>query len=106
MKHKRKLPLRLVASKRQHDLIVGVVWYTASEWASTKANATDQEMFEETYEEWLQVAEEALKEFRAQGLNVQRSFITSENFLVGAYWRAVYRTKRPLVGVNNGVSPL
>ena len=81
MKHKRKLPLRLVASKRQHDLIVGVVWYTASEWASTKANATDQEMFEETYEEWLQVAEEALKEFRTQGLKVQRSFITLENLL-------------------------
>ena len=81
MKHKRKLQTRLVASKRQHDLIVGVVWYTASEWASTKANATDQERFEDTYEEWLQVAESAFKEFKARGLNVRRSFVNSETLL-------------------------
>ena len=55
MKPKHKLPPWL-APKRQQDMIIGVVWYTTSEWSKTKASATDPERFEETYEEWLQVA--------------------------------------------------
>ena len=81
MKPKHKLPPWLAARKRQQDMIIGVVWYTASEWAKTKASATDPDKFEENYEEWLHVAETAFNEFRAHGLNVRRSLIKSETLL-------------------------
>ena len=81
MKHKQNFPPRLAARNRQQDIIIGVVWYTASEWAKTKASAADPDRFEEKYEEWLQVAEKAFDEFRASSLNVRRSLIKSENLL-------------------------
>ena len=81
MKPKHKLPPWLAARKRQQDMIIGVVWYTASEWAKTKANATDPDRFEETYDGWLEVAELAFKEFRGRGLNVRKSFVNSETLL-------------------------
>ena len=81
MRPKHKLPPWLAARKRQQDMIIGVVWYTASEWAKTKASATDPDRFEENYEEWLHVAETAFNEFRARGLNVRRSLIKSETLL-------------------------
>ena len=78
MKPKHKLPPWLARSKQRQDLVIGVVWYTATEWERTKLNSVDPEKFEETYDDWLMVVEKAIREFGASGLNVQKSFIISQ----------------------------
>ncbi|MEP7298356.1 MAG: hypothetical protein ABI702_19400 [Burkholderiales bacterium] len=60
---------------------VGVGWYTKSEWAKVKAAAVDTERFEETYAEWIQMAELALVELQATGVFAERSYIKATELL-------------------------
>jgi hypothetical protein len=62
-------------------MIVGLAWYTEEEWLKVKTAAVDPDRFEETYREWLQLAEEALVKLRAEGINAQRSYIKTEELL-------------------------
>jgi len=47
--------------------VMGVVWYSAPEWARVKAAAADPERFEATYEEWTATAGASLAELRRAG---------------------------------------
>jgi len=48
--------------------VVGVVWYSADQWDLVKASAADPETFEDSFQEWLAVAEAALKDLLAVGI--------------------------------------
>ena len=85
MRPKHKLPPWLAARKRQQDMIIGVVWYTASEWAKTKASATDPDKFEENYEEWLHVAETAFI-----GLTQKKLYIQQQNVVSRYNWHPLF----------------
>jgi uncharacterized protein (DUF924 family) len=53
---------RLRAKKAaEPDVVIGVVWYTEYEWALVKAFAEDPEPFENSYAEWLKMAEESFE---------------------------------------------
>ena len=62
-------------------MAVGVGWYTEAEWEKVKGAAVDAERFEETYAEWVQMAEEALVELQATGVLAQRSYIKATELL-------------------------
>ena len=83
MKPKNKLPPWLQPKKPNPSpgLSVGVGWYTEEEWAKVKAAAADPERFEETYSEWVQVAEEALAKLRASGVSAGKSYVKAEKLL-------------------------
>lgn len=50
-----------------------VVWYkSANDWAAMKAIASDPEVWEPTYEEWLDNAKPAFKEFQDQGIHCRK----------------------------------
>ena len=81
MKPKNKLPPWLKPKGSAEQLQVGVGWYTAEEWRKVKASAKDPERFEATFEEWLAMAEESLAQFRANGINAERSYVVASELL-------------------------
>ena len=60
---------------------VGVVWYTEQEWAKVKALAADPEVFEESYAEWVLMAEKAMSQLRVVGVNVQKSNVNADQLM-------------------------
>jgi hypothetical protein len=57
---------------------VGVVWYSEQEWAKVKATAADAEVFENSYAEWLDMAEKAMLEVQVLGLKVEKVFVQAD----------------------------
>ena len=56
---------RLRAKKApRDDIVLGVAWYTEEQWTRVKASAVDPELLENTYAEWVKMAEDALKDIR------------------------------------------
>ena len=46
------------------DIVLGVAWYTEEQWARVKESAADPELLENTYADWVKMAEDALKDVR------------------------------------------
>lgn len=78
---KNRLPPWLQPKGALSSVRVAVNWYTPEEWALMKASATDPDLFEPTFKEWEAMAEEALAEVRAQGLDVRKCMINANEFL-------------------------
>lgn len=57
---------------------VGVAWYTREQWAAVRAMAADPETFEETYEDWVRIAERTLHELARTGLSLEKVAINSQ----------------------------
>jgi hypothetical protein len=53
-------------------MLVGVAWYDPVQWAKLKQVAADSDRLEESHEAWLRMAERALQDLTAQGLDVRR----------------------------------
>ena len=81
MKPKNKLPRWLRPKTSPTTMLVGVGWYTEDDWAKVKAVAVDAERFEETYAEWVQMAERAFAELRATGVPAERSYVKASELL-------------------------
>ena len=77
MKPKHRIPPRLTLRVPPAAPHVGVGWYTEDEWAKVKASAQDPERFEETFQEWLSMANNALEQLRKTGINAEKSFVSS-----------------------------
>ena len=76
-----KLPPWLQPKPQHRAVKVGVTWYTDDEWGRVKAAASDSERFEETYAEWLAMAEESTKNMLSSGIVTERIFITASELL-------------------------
>ena len=50
------------------QVVHGVAWYRRDQWATLRAISVDPEVLEPSYEEWLEVAEQALATLREAGL--------------------------------------
>ena len=81
MKAKHNLPPWLRPKAAPSKLAVGVGWYTEENWTKVKAAASDPDRFEETYHEWTDMAEKALKGLRMAGVNAEKSNINSDDLL-------------------------
>ena len=69
---KRNLPPRLRQKPQTHPMKIGVTWYTGEQWRLVKAASADADKFEETYEDWVAMAEEATKNMLATGIVTER----------------------------------
>ena len=78
---KHKLPPWLQPKPQHRAVKVGVTWYTESEWHLVRAAATDAERFEETYADWVAMAEESTKNMLAAGVVAERVPITASELL-------------------------
>lgn len=81
MKPTNKLPPWLKPKSAAVSPRVAVNWYTPAEWAKVKASSIDAERFENTYEEWLEMAEKALVGLRANGVAAYKSHIDAGQLL-------------------------
>ena len=78
---KHKLPPWLQPKPQHRAVKVGVTWYTEDEWHLVRTAATDAERFEETYAEWVAMAEESTKNMLAAGIVTERVPITASELL-------------------------
>ena len=83
MRPKNKLPpwLRPKPKSEPAQMKVSVAWYTAAEWRKVKDASVDSDRFEESYAEWLAMAEDAVTKLSAAGLVTERFYIESEELL-------------------------
>ena len=85
MKTKHNLPPWLKPKAASSNLAVGVGWYTEENWAKVKAAASDPDRFEETYQEWTDMAEKALHEIRTAGVKAEKFNINSDALLAWCF---------------------
>jgi hypothetical protein len=72
---------RLRAKKRmRRGPLIGLGWYSETEWARVKATAKDPERFEATFADWIRMTEETLATFRAGGANAVAVLIDADEF--------------------------
>lgn len=50
--------------------ITGILWWTPEQWEKAKQISADSHVFDDSYQEWKEGAEKALKNFRDLGLTV------------------------------------
>lgn len=60
---------------------VGVTWYSEDQWQLVKSAATDPERFEDTYADWVAMAEDSLRRMRAAGIAAERVPIIAAELL-------------------------
>jgi hypothetical protein len=73
---KRSLKQRLLArSLTWVSPVVGVAWYSEDQWGAARASATDAERFESSYSEWLEMAEDALRNLQLAGVTPVKVFV-------------------------------
>ena len=61
--------------------VAGVAWYQPEQWPLLKKNAADPDVLEDTYEEWLKMAETAVINLEKQGVLIERVTINIEDLL-------------------------
>ena len=81
MKPTNKLPPWLKPKVKPAQVKLAVAWYTEEEWRKVKEASVDSDRFEETYAEWVEMAEEALQDLMAAGLKAEKFPINSEELL-------------------------
>ncbi len=59
---------------------LGIAWYREDQWQLLRSTASDVENIEDTYQEWLQSAEKAMKELKKQGLKPVKADLNVKEF--------------------------
>jgi hypothetical protein len=69
------------SKESQNRIVVGVAWYRPAQWERIREISADADDLEETYEEWLNSAEQNLKEIKVPGLHLLKVDIDSEQLI-------------------------
>jgi hypothetical protein len=67
--------------KPSRQLKFGIAWFRPEQWSRLLEISKDREDLEETFAEWESLAEEKLRELRAQGLDAEKVTIDLEKLL-------------------------
>ena len=62
--------------------VIAIVWYRPEQWQRVRDIAADSDEFEDSYVEWLQLAEEKAMELKVRGLRVERVDLDSEKLIL------------------------
>ena len=79
MARKHRSHTRTAASPTAVQVSVG--WYTEQEWAKVRATAADPQLFEASYAEWVEMAEQSIADLRVRGVIAEKLFITADKLL-------------------------
>ena len=66
----------------ENQPVVAIVWYRPEQWQRVRDIATDSEEIEDSYIEWLQLAEAKAKELKSRGLRVEKVDLDSEKLIL------------------------
>ena len=81
MKAKNSLPTWLKPKQSSAKQPVAVGWYDLENWTKVKAAASDPDRFEDSYQDWTDMAEKALKDLIGVGIVADKFYIDSEDLL-------------------------
>jgi hypothetical protein len=70
------------STRSQDQPVVAIVWYRPEQWQRVRDIATDSDEFENSYVEWLQLAEAKAKELKGRGLRVEKVDVYSEKLIL------------------------
>jgi hypothetical protein len=70
------------SNKPKEEMVIAVVWYRPEQWRRVRDIATDADELEANYAEWVQGAEEKLKQLRSSGLRVEKVDVDSEKLVL------------------------
>lgn len=76
-----KLPVWLRPKAPSRAVKVCVTWYTEDQWHLVKSAATDPERFEETYADWVAMAEASTTNMLAAGIVTDRVLVVAAELL-------------------------
>jgi hypothetical protein len=68
--------------KPSGQLKLGIAWFRPAQWSRLLEISEDREDLEETFAEWESLAEEKLRDLRAQDLDAEKVTIDVEELLV------------------------
>ena len=66
----------------ENQPVVAIVWYRPEQWQRVRDIAADSDEFEDSYVEWLELAEEKAKELKGRGLRVEKVDLDSEKLIL------------------------
>lgn len=66
---------------KQRRIAVGVAWYRPEQWQRLREISVDKDGLEETYQEWVEGAEKAIRELRRQGVQPEKVDVNVEELL-------------------------
>jgi hypothetical protein len=72
MLHRKRNRRKVTNRKTGRKPVVGVGWYSSSQWQQLREVAADPERLEKTHEEWLLVAEQACQRMEASGIAIAK----------------------------------
>ena len=70
------------SNESEEKMVVGFAWYGPAQWQRVRDISSDADALEDTYEEWLGLAEQKLAELRAAGLRVEKVDVDSERLIL------------------------
>jgi hypothetical protein len=73
---------------RPSEVVLGVTWYSASEWARVKATAIDADLFEDSFSAWEAMATKSFVRIRKLYPNAVKVFIVADEFFAWCLQRA------------------
>jgi len=56
------------AMARKPEIVAGIAWFRADQWQLLRSLSADVDELEETYEEWVAIAEKAIEDLARQGV--------------------------------------
>ena len=63
------------------NVVLGVSWFTPEEWKKIKSISVDSEKLDDTYDEWMKNAENAISMFTEHGLQVRKINVNALEFV-------------------------
>jgi hypothetical protein len=69
-------------NESKQELVVDFAWYRPAQWQRVRDISSDADALEDTYEEWLRLAEQKLTELKAGGLRVEKVDVDSEQLIL------------------------
>lgn len=67
---------------KRADTVMGVAWFDRKQWGRLREIAADPDQLEESYEEWLSLAEEAIRNFKAAGAVLEKVPVDTEELIL------------------------
>ena len=82
-----------------NKLRVAIAWYTEKEWRKVKKIAADKEIFDNSYDEWLEGAEKAYVTAIFRGTSVEKVNLSAEEINKYCRQNKVANTSRIRSGI-------
>jgi hypothetical protein len=68
-------------SREYVEMASGVAWYDREQWQRLREVAADPEVLEESYDQWVVMAEKAIRDLEAMGMIIERVPINTNDLI-------------------------